>query len=240
MLDAPDRWKKHLGSRRRRVLRLLLAAPVLLAVAPLEASPPNARAPRVIARFDVGLLAIPNVSAWGGGGGIEIPLGGTGAGFDGAGGIELGAEVRLWRWIALDAGVGRYRPDLVVDRDRGPDQRVDHRSASVDLQTTRFGLVISPRKWRSGPTRAAIGVLLSKAKISGVPESLGVVVDETDSGVAVDARAEFLFSKSGHWGVGVALTFDDLGPRFVDTETGDTGSLQVSGMFLRVGLRGAW
>jgi len=240
MAGALDRWKKLEGSRRGRVLHLFLATSVLLVVAPLEAAPPNAPAPRVIARFDVGLLALPNVSAWGGGGGIEIPLGGTGAGFEDAGGLEFGAEVRLWRWIALDAGVGRYRPDLVVDRDRGPDQRVDHRSAAVDLQTTRFGLVFSPRKWRSGPARAAIGVLLSKAKISEVPESLGVVVDETDSGVAVDFRADFLFSKSGHWGVGVALSFDDLGPRFVDTETGDTGSLQVSGMFLRVGLRGAW
>jgi len=217
-----------------------LAVPVLLGVAPLEAAPANDPPPLVIARFDVGLLAIPNVSAWGGGGGIEIPLDGTGAGFEDAGGLELGAEVRLWRWIALDAGIGRYRPDLVVDRDRGPDQMVDHRAASVDLQTMRFGLVFSPRKWRSGPARAAIGVLLSKAKVSDVPESLGVVVDETDSGVAVDFRADFLFSKSGRWGVGVALSFDDLGPSFVDTETGDTGSLQVSGMFLRVGLRGAW
>jgi hypothetical protein len=194
----------------------------------------------VIVRFDVGLLAIPNVSPWGGGGGIAIPLGGTGAGLDGAGGVELGAEIRVSRWVALDAGAGWYRPDLKVGRDRGPDQMIDGRSASVDLETTKLGLVISSPKWRSGPVRAAIGVSLSRTEISGVPESLGIVVDGSESGIAVDLRTDFLFSRDGHWGVGAALSFEDLDPFFVDAETGTTGSLQVSGMFLRVGLRGAW
>jgi hypothetical protein len=220
-------------------MRLLLVQVVLMTMLLSPASFAGDAPPRVIARFDVALLAIPNGGAQGGGG-ISLPVDGTGAGLDGAGGMELGAEVRLSRWIAFDASAGWYRPDLQVGRDQGPDTMIDVRSAAVDLRTVRFGLVITPPKWRSEWARAAFGALLSRAEISEVPSSLGIVVDESDTGIGVDFRADFLFSKNRHWGIGVALSFESLGPGFVDVETGARGSLQVSGMFLRVGVRGAW
>lgn len=55
-----------------------------------------------------------------------------------------------------------------------------------------------------------------------------------------DARGEAQFSKDRHWGIGMALRFSDVGPSFVDRETGARGTLLVSGMTLRLGLRGSW
>jgi hypothetical protein len=195
--------------------------------------------PRVIARLDGSLLALPNGGAKGGGG-ITIPIGGTGAGLMDTFGLEVGAEVRLWKWLALDASTGRYRPELHVARDRGSGVMVDVRSADVDFETLKFGLILTPPKWRGDRARAAIGLLWSKVKVGDVPPELGILVEETDSGIGVDFRADFLFSKKRHWGIGAALSFENLGPRFIDLETGATGSLQVSGFFFRVGVRGAW
>jgi hypothetical protein len=110
----------------------------------------------------------------------------------------------------------------------------------VDLRTVKFGLLVTPPKWRSDWARAAIGVVLSRAEISEVPADMGIVVEQSDSGIGVDFRADFLFSKNRHWGVGAALSFESLGPLFIDSETGSTGSVQLSGMFLRFGVRGAW
>jgi len=44
----------------------------------------------------------------------------------------------------------------------------------------------------------------------------------------------------GPYGIGGTLTFVDLEPSFVDLESGESGSLQVSGLFLKLGARGAW
>jgi len=194
--------------------------------------------PRVIARVDVGLLGTAGGGAKGGG--ISVPIGGTGAALGDAGGMELGVEVRLWRWMAFDASAGWYRPELQVGRDQGMDVMVDGRFASVDLRTVTLGLVVTPPKWRSGIVRGAIGALVSRGEISEVPTGLGIVVDDSDTGIGVDFRGDFLFSKNRHWGIGVGLSFVSFGPGFVDLETGRSGSLPVSGMFLRVGVRGAW
>jgi hypothetical protein len=201
--------------------------------------PATAPPPRVIARLDGSLLALPNGGGKGGGG-ITIPIGGTGAGLMDTFGLDVGAEVRLWRWIALDGSTGRYQPELHVARDRGSGVMTDVRSATVDLETLKFGVILTPPKWRGDWARGAIGLLWSTMKVGDVPPELGILVEETDSGIGVDFRGDFLFSKNRHWGVGAALSFENLGPRFVDLETGYTGSLQVSGFFFRFGVRGAW
>jgi hypothetical protein len=210
-------------------------AAALVAVPGLAASD---QAPRVIARFDVGLLG--NAGGGAKGGGITVPTDGTGAGLEDAGGVEVGAELRLWRWISLDAGAGRYQPTILVARDQGDDVMVDTRSASVDLQTLELGLVITPPKWRTDKIRGAIGLLVSRAEVTGLPEQLGLSIDEADTGFGVDFRGDFLLSRNRHWGVGMALAFVSFGPEFTDLETGYTGSLQTSGLFLRFGARGAW
>ena len=194
---------------------------------------------RLIVHVDAGLLALPNAGP-NGGGGILIPIGGTGAGLWDAGGVELGAEVRASRWIAVDACAGWYRPKLEVDRDRGPGAMLDGRSASVDLRTLTFALVITPSQWRTDRGRIAVGALLSRAEIPAVPSHLGLSVDDSARGVGVDLRGDVFLSENRRWGFGGALAFVDIDPSFVDTETGDTGSLQVSGIFLRLGARWAW
>jgi len=194
--------------------------------------------PRLIARFDVGLLGTTGGGAKGGG--ISVPTDGTGVGLEEAGGVEVGAELRLWRWIALDVGAGWYKPTLRVFRDQGGDAMVDSRSASVDLQTLELGLVITPPKWRNDKIRGAIGLLVSRAEVTGLPEQVGLSLDEADTGFGVDFRGDFLLSKNRHWGVGAAIAFVSFGPEFTDLETGYTGSLQTSGLFLRIGVRGAW
>jgi len=192
----------------------------------------------VIARFDVGLLGTASGGAKGGG--ISIPIGGTGAGLEDSGGVEVGAELRLWRWIALDAGAGWYQPTLRVARDQGSGVMVDVRSASVDVQIVKLGLVVTPPKWRADKIRGAIGLLVSRVKVTGVPEQLGLSIEEAETSSGVDFRGDFLLSKNRHWGVGAALSFVFFRPEFTDLETGYTGSLQTSGLFLRIGVRGAW
>ena len=184
----------------------LVALYLLSAVSLVHASPANDPAPRVIARMDVALLALPNVSAQGGGG-VSIPIRGTGAGLTDAGGAELGAEVRLWRWIALDAGTGWYRPKLEVGRDRGSDVMADSRSATVNLRTFTLGLIVTPPKWRFEQGRVAVGALMTRAEIEEVPSHLGIYVEESSTGIGVDFRGEFFFSKNRHWGIGGALSF---------------------------------
>jgi hypothetical protein len=198
------------------------------------------RPPRIIARFDVALLALPNVGPAGSGGGISIPIDGTGAGLTDGFGAELGAEVRLHRWLAFDASAGRYRSTLEVARDRGPDAMTDVRSAEVDLETLQLGLVVTPPKLRFEQGRAAMGALVMRATIPEVPSGLEITVDDSDTGVGVDFRADFFLSKDRRWGIGVALAFLNIDLQFVDLETADADSLQVSGMFLRLGIRGAW
>jgi hypothetical protein len=223
-----------------RTFLIIIAAFILLAIflspASFASDPPQ----RLIARIDLSLLALPNVSAWGGGGGISVPIDGTGAGFMDAAGAELGAEIRFSRWLALDGGAAWYSPTLHVDRDMGAFTRGDSRSASVNLRTYTLGMVVTPPKWRNERARVAVGILSMKTKISEVPSSLGVAVDDSSSGIAVDLRGEAFFSENKHWGVGGALVFADLDPSFIDTERGTTDSLQVSGFFLRLGVRGAW
>jgi hypothetical protein len=213
-----------------------LLAPVVLAAAPLVSHADEP--PRLIARVDVGLLALANAGAKGGG--LSVPTGGTGAGLTDGGGLELGVEVRVSRWIALDLGAGWYRPDLEVARDRGAHTMVDYRSASVDLRTLTFGLVVTPPRLRSERGRLAFGALLQQAEIPEVPAHLGLSVEEGVTGVGFDVRGEWFLSKNRRWGIGGALAFVGGEPTFVDVETGATGSLQVSGMFLRLGVRWAW
>jgi len=221
-------------SRLWRVHALL--APVVLAAAPLIAHADEP--PRLIARVDVGLLALANGGAKGGG--LSVPIGGTGAGLTDGGGLELGVEVRVSRWIALDLGAGWYRPDLEVGRDRGANTMVDYRSATVDLHTLTFGVVVTPPKWRSERGGVGFGALFTHAEIPDVPAHLGLSVEEAVTGGGFDLRADWLFSKNRHWGIGGALAFVGGEPLFVDVETGATGSLQVSGMYLRLGVRFAW
>lgn len=230
---------ERIVARKGLVLGVISACGVLFVGGPIDAAPAGRPPPRVIVRFDVALLGLANVDPQGGGG-ISIPVGGTGAGLDAAGGVELGAEVRLSRWIAIDVGVGAYRPDLEVGRDRSPDAGTDLRSAPVGLRTVKVGLMVTPPTWRTDRVLAAVGVRASHAAISGVPAELGIAVDQSDTGVGGEIRADFLLSKNRRWGVGVALSFENLDPRFVDVETGAKDSLQVSEMFLRVGVRGAW
>jgi len=215
---------------------ICLSIMVILSTLPGLAGPD--KPPRVIARVDVGLLGTPGGGAKGGG--ITVPTGGTGAGIEGSGGVEVGAELRLWRWIALDAAAGWYRPTVSVFRDQGIDVMVDSRSATVELRPVTLGLVVTPPKWRSDRIRGAIGVLVSRFGLTDVPEELGLSIEETDTGLGVDFRGDFLLTKNRHWGVGAALAFVSFGPEFTDLETGYTGSLQTSGLFLRVGVRGAW
>ena len=217
------------------LLRLLLAS-AILAVVPLTSHADEA--PRLIVRVDLGLLG--QVGGGAKGGGITVPIGGTGAGLTDGGGVELGVEVRVSRWIALDLGAGRYGPELEVFRDSGPNTRVDSRSASVDLDTLTFGLVLTPPKWRSDRARFAIGALLMRSEIPNVPASLGLAVEESAIGGGLDFRLDWLFSKNRRWGVGGALAFVGGEPTFVDLETGATGSVQISGVFLRLGVRWAW
>lgn len=228
----------------RKSVRTIVAVLSLLSaliVPESHASPDDDPPPRLIARVDVGLMASYTTYSWGGGGlGITIPIGGTGAGFGGAGGAEIGAEVRLWKWIAVDLGAGRYRPKLKVYRDRGPGVRVDSRGSSVDLTTRTFGLVVTPPRWHHEQGRIAIGALVMRAEISDVSSGLGVAVTDRETCLGFDVRGEFFPSRNRRWGIGAALTVVDTDPPFVDQETGFRDSLQVSGMFFRLGVRGAW
>lgn len=221
-------------------MRVLLTLCSLVVVCPSLAALAGDPPPRLIARLDLSLLALPNVSAWGGGGGVSVPADGTGAGFLDDIGAELGAELRLGRWVALDGSAAWYRPPLEVGRDKGPGTMGDSRSASVKLSMRSLGLVITPPKWRNDEVRVAMGIAAANAKVSDLPSSLGVTVEERSSGLAVDVRVDGFLSRNKRWGFGGALVFSDLDPSFTDTETGATGSLEVSGMFLRLGLRGAW
>lgn len=198
--------------------------------------------PRFLLRVDAGLLAQPNIGAGGSGGGIQVSAeGGTGAGLNGGGGAQLGLEVRLSRWLYLDTGVGWYGPSLEVARgDPASGTTLDDRSASVDLRTAALGLVLSPPKLRSRTHRLAFCVFAQRIDVSGVPPSLGLSVENGDTGLGFDARGELFFSKDRHWGIGMALSFSDMGPAFTDLETGAGGTLQVSGLTLRLGLRGTW
>jgi hypothetical protein len=191
--------------------------------------------PRVIARADVGLLGLPNAGPQGGGG-ISVPIGGTGAGFLDSGGVELGAEVRASPWITFDLAAGRYRPELEVARYQGPDVR----SGSVGLRTLTLGLVVTPPGWRTNRSRLALGLVVSRAEISSVPLDLGLSVNESETCVGFDVRGDVFVSPDRRWGFGGALAFVDMDPSFLDVETGDAGSLQVSGLFLKLGVRRAW
>jgi hypothetical protein len=174
------------------------------------------------------------------GGGITIEAGGTGAGLESAGGLELGIEIRISRWTAVDLGAGWYRPTLEVFRDRGPGAMVDSRSADVDLTKYTLGLVVTPPKWRSDQFRAAVSAFATRAAISEPPAALGLSVADDDTGFGVDIRAEYRPKKNGRWGIGGALAFASIGPSFVDLETGATGSVQTSALFLRLGIRWNW
>jgi len=225
--------------RAKRLVHMLLALFALLAFSQAHTSSPDDTPPRVIVRLDAALLALLNGGP-NGGGGVFIPPDGTGAGLGDGSGAELGVEVRIFRWIAMDAGVGRYGSTLDIGRDRGLEVRVDSRSAPVDLKTFSVGLVVTPPKWRTSLVCAGFGALLMRADISDAPPELGISIDDGGNAAGLDFRADFLFSKNRHWGIGVALAFVNLDPRFVDLESGEEDSLQVSGMFLRLGLRGAW
>jgi hypothetical protein len=211
---------------------------IVLVVGVLAFSPSSANEsrPRWIARADVGLLGLANSGA-NGGGGIRIPIEGTGAGLSDAGGGEIGVEVRVSRWIGLDVAFATYRPDLEIGRSTAIDAPVDYRTARVDLGTVSFGVVIMPPGWRLDRARVAVAASVVRSEISNVPETLGLSVDEPETAAGIDARAEWMFSKSGHWGIGGILGFVNLGPDYVDLETGATGSLQASGMFFRLGVR---
>jgi hypothetical protein len=220
--------------------RFFVVAVLLIGVPARAASQPSPE-PRFLIRLDAALLTSPNTGAGGSGGGIEIPLdGGTGAGLLDAGGVELGCEVRLSRWLALDIGTGWYGPDLEVTRGApGSGQQLDDRSAAVDLRLIDAGLVIAPPKLRGPQWRLAFGVLAVRSSVSGLPSSVGLAVDD-DTGLGLDARGEIYLSKNRRWGLGMALVFSDVGPSFTDLETGATGELQVSGFLLRLGARGRW
>ena len=238
-VNEPYGHNHHVAPPRRRRAHMLLAPFVLLIVSLAQASSPDDTPPRVIVRLDAALLAILNGGP-NGGGGIFVPPDGTGAGLGGGSGAEFGVEVRIFRWIALDAGVGRYGTTLDVGRDRGLDARVDSRSAPVDLKAVSVGLVVTPPKWRTSLVCAGFGALVMRADISDAPPELEISIDDGGNAAGFDFRADFLFSKNRHWGIGVALAFVNLDPRFVDQQSGEEDSLQVSGMFLRLGVRGAW
>jgi len=195
--------------------------------------------PRLIARIDLALLGAPNAGS-DGGGGVMIPPGGTGAGLVDAVGGGVGGEIRLFRWIALDAGVDWYRPSLEVDRDRGPDVRVDSRTAAAGLRTVTLGLVVTPPRWRFPGGRVAVAALVSRSDVSGVAPRLGIAVEQHSTGLGVDLRGELFPSRTRRWGVGGALSFVSPDPRFVDLETDRRGSLQIGELRLRLGVRGAW
>jgi hypothetical protein len=220
-------------------IRRALTYFVLTVLASGPTFPADNPPPRVIARFDVALLALPNAGAKGGGG-VLVPTGGTGAGLSDGFGVGLGAEVRLHRWIAFDAAAGQYWSELEVARYRGPDTMGDYCRGDAELRTLQLGLVLTPPKWRFEKARVAVGALVVRSEIPEVPSGLGISVDDSDTGIGVDFRAAYFFSSNRRWGIGAALAFVDIDPSFVDLETGASGSLQVSGFFLRIGVRGAW
>jgi hypothetical protein len=220
----------------RILLLQIICLALLLAPATFAGDPP----PRLIARFDLSFFGFSGSGMYGGGEGISAPTDGTGAGFMDGFGAELGAEVRLCRWIAIDAGAIRYSPTLEVFRDMGPDTMVDSRSASVDLQLYTLGLVVTPPKWRNERARVAVGILAMRSKVLDIPSGLALSFDESPTSLGVDLRGELFISNNRRWGIGGALAFVDVDPSFIDDETGSTGSLQMSGMLFKLGLRGAW
>lgn len=222
-------------------MKRILVALVVTVSCPAWAAPQQPAEPRVLLRVDVAFLAEPNVGLEGGGG-ILLPVGGgTAAGLHSGGGVEVGLEMRLTRWLALDAGVGWYRPSVEVVRgEPGTGVMLDDRSASVDLRNVDLGLVLAPPKLRSRSARLAFCAFATSNGVSGVPPSLGLTVDTSEIGFGIDARGELFFSKNRHWGVGMALGFSSMNLGFSDLETGATGTLQVSGMTLQLGLRGTW
>lgn len=222
-----------------RPFLLLSLLGFLPGASPAQTPPPQDRPPRLIVRFDAALLGLPSGGAKGGGG-VLIPLDGTGAGFLDTAGVSVGAELRLSRWIGLDASVDWYRPSMEVDRDRGPDEWVDHRTASAALRTLTLGLVITPPRWRVPQGRFAVAALVSRGEVSDVPAHLGISVEEDSTGVGFDVRGELYLTKNRHWGVGGVLSFVSVEPPFVDLETGYRDSLQVGTLRLRLGVRGAW
>lgn len=222
----------------QRILAVViaLASPVAVAVA----SEPS-HDPRYLFRLDASYLTLPNLGVEGGGGVRIPPTGDTAAGLVGGGGVETGLEARLSAWLGLDVGVAWYRPTLEVDRvPPAPGARLDSRSAPVDLRRAQLGLVLAPPALRGRLGRLAFAALVARSTVAGVPSSLGLAVDGAQTGFGADVRGEVYLSKERRWGVGAALAFSHLGPGFVDLETGSSGTLQASGFFLRVGLRGSW
>ena len=219
-------------------MRILLVLAVIASAASSIGASGEDPLPRWIGRVDLGLSACAQGGK--GGCGISIPVGGTGVGFESGLGFEIGFEARVFRWVALGLGAGRYRPAIAVYRDLGQDVRVDSRDAVADLRTITFETVVTPPKWRSDVGRVAIGVLLAYPSISEAPSSLGLSLDAGSPGFGVDFRGDWFLSKNRRWGIGGALAFVSMDPEFEDLETGDRGSVQTGLLNLRLGFRGNW
>lgn len=219
-------------------MRLLVVLVLIVAATPSVVASGEDDVPRWIGRIDLGSWACAQDGK--GGCGISIPVGGTGVGFETGAGVDLGIEVRVFRWVALGLGAGWYRPTLAVYRDSVQDVRVDGRDAAVELRVITFEMVVRPPKWRSRSGRIALGVPLTHLGISDVPSSLRVSLDESSPGPGVDIRGEWFPSKSRRWGIGGALAVVKLDPPFEDLETGDRGTVQWGSLTLRLGFRGSW
>ena len=192
--------------------------------------------PRISLRGDLALLAAPNVGA-NGGGGVLIPTGGTGAGLAGGFGAEVGIEVRIGTGVWLEFAFGSFRTEVEVGRDRGPDVRGDFRSAPIDLGMLTFGVVVRPPSWQIDRVRFGIGALAARGRIGVSPDRLGVAIEDGGTAFGGDLRCEFDVGVAGGWGFGVRLAFVNVEPSFADVETGASGSLQVSPLFLTLGAR---
>jgi hypothetical protein len=192
---------------------------------------------RTLAHLDLGLLG-ENPGGSGSGSGIKIDTGSPGknAGLHSAGGLSLGAEVRLAKLVWLDGSVGYYRPNLEVVNFVDFETRISSETYAVSLIPLTIGVNFRPASWSSRTAALAVGAQAVRLAVSGVPEEAGISLENGSWGLGVRGRGDVAFGKGWLASLDLQFTSSGANPDFTDIATGSARELQCSGMFLKLGV----